>query len=122
MRRILACALSVATLAGCRSAQPPVTKELLVGSYFYKSQDPEGKQTDHEWERLSLNTDGRYQLVQGGPTKPMSEVIGVWTITSEGAREPEVLLDHAGYPVEITGSEIRLLIDLDLGIWYVKAR
>ncbi len=122
MKRILACIGCVAALANCRSAQPPVSKELLVGSYFYKSQDPEGKQTDHEWERLTLRTDGRHHLVQGGPTKPRSEVVGVWTITSEGAREPEVLLDHAGYPVEISGSEVRLVIDLDLGIWYAKAR
>jgi len=122
MKRILACAVCVAALAGCRSAQPPVTKELHVGSYVYRSQDPEGKQANHDWDRLSLSTDGRYRLVQGGPTKPRSEVVGVWTITSERTREPEVLLDHAGYPLEITGSEVRLLIDRDLGIWYAKAR
>jgi hypothetical protein len=122
MKRILAGSVCVAVLAGCWSAQPPAIKELLVGRYLYKSQDPEGKQTDHEWERQILGADGKYLLVQGGPTKPRSEVVGDWTITSEGAREAEVLLDHAGYPIEITGSEVRLLIDLDLGIWYTKAR
>ena len=35
---------------------------------------------------------------------------------------PEVLLDHAGYPIEINGNEVRLLVDLDVGIWWRKPR
>ena len=35
---------------------------------------------------------------------------------------PTVLLDHAGYPIDIEKNEVRLLVDLDLGIWWVKAK
>jgi hypothetical protein len=33
---------------------------------------------------------------------------------------PIVDLDHAGYPIQIRGNEVRLLIDNDVGIWYAK--
>jgi hypothetical protein len=115
---VLACCV----LAGCRTTQPPVTREALVGSYVYKSEDPEGKATDHEWDHLTLQADGKYDLVQGGPTKPKSETVGAWTLWSGGASGPEVLLDHGGYPIRIHGNEVRLLIDDDVGIWYAKAK
>jgi hypothetical protein len=34
----------------------------------------------------------------------------------------DVVLDHSGYPVEMKKNEIRLLVDLDAGIWWVKSR
>jgi len=33
-----------------------------------------------------------------------------------------VLLDHGGYPVELKRNEVRLLVDLDVGVWWVKSR
>jgi hypothetical protein len=73
----------------------------LVGSYVYKSQDPEGKASDHEWDRLTLQGDGKYDLVQGGPTKAKSEKTGFWTFT--GGDPAQVMLDHAGYPALVKG-------------------
>jgi hypothetical protein len=109
-------------LAGCHTVQTPVTREALVGSYVYKSEDPEDKKTDHELDHLVLQSDGKYDLVQGGSTKPRSETIGAWILWSGGDDGPRVLLDHAGYPVEMKDDEVRLLIDIDAGIWYAKVR
>jgi hypothetical protein len=112
--------LACCALAGCHTNQPPVTRETLVGSYVYKSEDPEGRATDHEWDHLTLRADGHYELVQGGPTKAKSEKTGFWRFY--GGDRPEVDLDHAGYPIQAKGSEIRLLIDNDVGIWYEKVK
>ncbi len=106
-------------LSGC-DRQPAVTQATVVGKYVYKSEDPEGKATDHDLDRLTLNADGKYDLVQGGATKARSEKTGLWHFSS-GDR-PEVLLDHSGYPVKIGGNEVKLLIDDDLGIWYSKTK
>ena len=111
--------LTCCALAGCRAAQPPVTREAVVGIYLYKSEDPEGRATDHELDHLVLQSDGRYDLVQGGSTRAKSEKVGLWHFY--GGSSPEVDLDHAGYPIRVEGKEIRLLIDDDVGIWYAKA-
>ena len=113
--------LACYVLVGCHTTQPPVTREALVGSYAYKSQDPEGRATDHEWDNLTLQADGKYHLVQGGPTRLTSEVVGAWTLRA-GANGSEVLLDHSGYPIQMKRNEVRLFIDNDVGIWYSKAR
>jgi hypothetical protein len=108
-------------LVGCHATRPAVTREALVGSYVYRSEDPESRATDHEWDHLTLGTDGKYDLVQGGSTKPRSETVGAWTLWV-GANGPEVVLDHAGYPIQMKGNEVRLLVDNDVGIWYAKAK
>ncbi len=36
--------------------------------------------------------------------------------------KPTVDLDHSGYPVEVKGNEVRLLIDNDTGIWLQKVK
>src|SRR4051812_31140712 len=90
--------LACCALTGCHTNQMPVTREALVGDYVYKSEDPERRTKDHAWDRLTLQADGKYDLVQGGPTKPRSETVGTWTLWSEEANGPTVLLDHAGYP------------------------
>jgi hypothetical protein len=105
---------------GCRSKQTQITYNSLVGTYDYKSLDPEDRSTDHEWDRLTLSPDGKYDLVQGGPTKAKSEKTGRWHF--HDGEPGEVDLDHAGFPVRVEHSEIRLLIDLDVGIWYVKSK
>src|SRR5215469_4535219 len=105
-------------LAACSSRQPPITRDVLVGNYIYKSEDPEGRPSDHDWDRLIIRADGTYDLVEGGPTKPRSEKTGVWNFYP--GDPPIVDLDHAGYPIEIKRNEVRLLIDLDVGIWYAK--
>lgn len=111
------------TLAGCHTTQPPVTPQILAGSYTFVSEDPGSRETDHNLNRLVLRSDGTYLLVEGGTTKAVSEKKGAWKI--EPGTPPDhvdVVLDHSGYPVEIKKSEIRLLVDLDIGIWWVKPR
>jgi hypothetical protein len=112
--------LAFCVLTGCRTTQPLITRGALVGSYIYKSEDPENKPTDHEWDHLTLQADGHYDLVQGGPTKPKSEKTGIWQFY--GGDPSEVMLDHAGYPVRVKRDEVRLMIDDDVGIWYAKAK
>ncbi|MFY9646016.1 MAG: hypothetical protein WAK29_12600 [Terriglobales bacterium] len=115
---LLMAALSV--LAGCHTTQPPVTTQVVVGNYTFVSKDPESRATDHNLNHLVLQSDGTYDLVEGGATKAVSEKKGTWSIVP--GKPPNVLLDHAGYPVEIKQNEVRLLIDLDTGVWWVKPR
>jgi hypothetical protein len=109
-----ACALVACT------AQPPVTPQVVAGNYTFVSKDPESRSTDHNLNRLVLQSDGTYDLVEGGATKAVSEKKGTWSIAP--GKPPNVLLDHAGYPVEIKRNEVRLLVDLDTGVWWVKPR
>jgi hypothetical protein len=98
--------LACYVLVGCHTTQPPVTREALVGSYVYTSEDPEGRATDHEWDYLTLQADGKYHLVQGGPTnQTRSEMVGTWTVRG-GANGSEVLLDHSGYPIQMKRNEV----------------
>jgi hypothetical protein len=117
--QLLMLTLTACFLGGCAS-QPPASRQVLVGNYVYKSQDPEGKASDHEWDRLTLQEDGKYDLVQGRPTKAKSEKMGFWTFT--GGNPAQVMLDHAGYPAVVKGGEVRLMIDYDTGIWYAKSK
>jgi hypothetical protein len=116
--------LASCVLAGCRTKQPSIERAALVGTYVYHSEDPEGRSTDHEWDRLTLQGDGKYDLVQGGPTKPRTETVGTWTLYpwTPTAHGPEVDLDHGGYPIEVNGNQVRLLIDEDTAIWYAKVK
>jgi hypothetical protein len=107
-------------LAGCHTTQPPVTRQVVAGNYSFVSKDPERRATDHNLNHLVLQLDGMYDLVEGGATKAVSEKKGTWSIVP--GKPPNVLLDHAGYPVEIDRNEVRLLIDLDTGVWWVKPR
>lgn len=107
-------------LTGCHTAQPPLTREALVGSYVYVSKDPESLASDHNLDQLILQSDGGYDLVEGGTTKAASEKKGAWRIVP--GTPPNVVLDHAGYPIEIRKNEIRLLVDLDVGTWWEKAK
>jgi hypothetical protein len=112
--------LTCCALVGCHTTQPPITPEALAGSYAYVSKDPESRATDHNMDHLVLESDGKYDLIEGGTTKAVSEKKGAWRIVP--GNPPNVLLDHAGYPIEINGNEVRLLVDLDVGIWWIKAK
>jgi hypothetical protein len=113
-------AATICVLGGCQTRQLPVTRQLLAGNYAFVSKDPESRATDHDLNHLVLRSDGTYYLVEGGSTKALLEKKGVWRIVP--GKPPNVLLDHAGYPIEIERNEVRLLIDLDTGTWWVKAR
>lgn len=109
-------------LPACDTSQQPVTPDLLVGTYSYVSEDPRDRTTDHNLNRLVLQSGGKYDLVEGGTTKATSEKKGIWKLSWGDQDRPVVDLDHAGYPVEITRTEIRLLVDLDTGVWWFKTR
>jgi hypothetical protein len=119
-------ALAMATacaLVGCRTAQPSITRDLLAGKYMFVSEDPESRPTDHNLNQLVLRSDWTYDLVEGGTTRPVSEKKGIWRIIPRTpSNVVEVELDHSGFPIEIRRSEVRLLVDLDVGIWWSKAR
>ena len=91
-----------------------------MGSYTYVSNDPGGISTDHNLDHLVLQSDGQYDLIQVGTTKPSAEKMGLWHFY--GGDRPTVDLDHAGYPVRIEHGKVRLLVDDDVGIWWVKAK
>lgn len=121
--RILIVTLVCCLIAGCHTDHVvPAGQQSYMGVYAYKSVDTSvDKPTDHEHDQLTLQPDGTYILVQGGSTKPRSEQIGLWHLVS-GTQQPEIELDHAGYPIRMKGSKIRLLINDDLGEWYEKVR
>jgi hypothetical protein len=122
MRPPFLLALTCWVLAGCNTGQSPsFTQQALVGDYVYRSVDTSvDKPTDHQFDHLTLKADGTYDLVQGGSTKARSEKTGGWSI--EPGNPPNVVLDHAGYPIQKKKGEVRLLINDDLGEWYVKAK
>jgi hypothetical protein len=115
-------ATACCVVGGCHKTQPPVTREELVGSYTYVSKDPESVATYHNLSRLVLESDGKYDLIEGGTAKAVSEKKGAWRLVFLSGNRPNVLVDDDGYPIEIKGNEVRLLIDLDVGIWWVKAK
>jgi hypothetical protein len=119
--RFLIGALALSMTAGCRTEQVPSKPESFVGTYVYTSVDTSvDKPTDHELDRLTLQADGKYVLIQGGSTKAKSETVGIWRLAT--GSPPEVLLDHHGYPIRVKRNEIRLLINDDLGEWYAKTK
>jgi hypothetical protein len=72
---------------------------------------------------LILRPDETYDLVEGGTTKAVSEKKGLWRIEpGSPSNVVDVVLDHAGYPIEIKKNEVRLLVDLDVGTWWVKVK
>jgi hypothetical protein len=110
----------ICALGACRPAQPRITPDVLAGSYTYVSKDPVSGPLDHNLNHLVLHSDGTYELVEGGTSKTVSEKKGVWRIVP--GDPANVLLDHGGYPVELKRNEVRLLVDLDVGVWWVKSR
>jgi hypothetical protein len=117
--RLVILVLACWALAACHAPRS-VKRELLVGTYAYVSKVPAVRATDHNLSHLVLQPDGTYDLVEGGTTATAEKKRGRWRIVP--GDPPNVLLDHAGYPIETRQNEVRLLIDLDTGIWWVKRR
>ena len=115
--RLVILMAAICVLQGCQKTEP-VTPEALAGSYNYVSKDPESRASDHNLNHLLLQSDGTYDLVEGGTTQAVSEKKGTWRILP--GNPPNVLLDHAGYPIQIKRNEIQLLVDLDTGVWWAK--
>lgn len=101
---------------GCQTApRTDLRPESFVGDYVYHSAD---KGAPHQSDRLSLRADGKYILVHVSDTHPVSKEEGVWQLVKDPS--PNILLDHAGYPVQVDGKRVRLLVNNDLGQWYEK--
>ena len=121
VRRVLTAVLIACSVAvGCQGWKPSVERSLLVGRYEYHSEDPEERQSDHEWDHLILRADGDFTLIKGGPTKTRSELRGRWQLDQNGLSGPVVLAGQRSYPVHLSRTEVRLMIDNDAGIWYTK--
>lgn len=102
---------------GCTSERNvPLRPETFVGDYVYRSAD---KGAPHDPDRLTLRADGKYILVHMPGGRPGSTEEGTWRLID--GPSPNIALDHAGYPVEINGKKVRLLINDDLGHWYEKS-
>ena len=113
---LMPAALYVLGAWGCQTTpRTDLRAETFVGDYVYHSADPGAP---HPPDRLSLSADGKYSLVHVSDTHPASKEEGVWNLVKDPA--PNIVLDRAGYPVEIEGKHIRLFINSDLGHWYEK--
>jgi hypothetical protein len=86
----------------------------------YVSEDPDDLPSNHNLSQLVLRSDGTYELLEGGTTKPPTKTSGRWTLGIGVPDGQEVVLGHAGYPVRVTRNQINLLVDDDVGIWWAK--
>jgi hypothetical protein len=109
--------LAFASLSAC-SCHQALSKAALVGVYIFRSDDPQGNDPSHQWDRLQLLADGRYDWVQGGPAKPRIEKTGSWTF-HDGPR-PYVLIEQDDFPIQVEKGNVRLVVDDDAGTWYGK--
>lgn len=119
--RLFLLALCAGILISCDSIsdRAPTAENAYVGTYRYKSTDTSvDKPTDHELDRLVLQPDGHYHLVQGGSTRPKSSKDGIWRLVP--GNHPNIELDRSGYPIEVKQGQILLLINDDLGECYAK--
>jgi hypothetical protein len=120
------CALFAITLLdGCKSDHRSVTRELVIGTYVYKSDGPSRESLSQFLScpigvRLILHENGKYELITAEPTKPGSLITGRWVFRD--GDPASVDLDHSDYPIEIHGDIIRLVIDNDVGARYEKLR
>jgi hypothetical protein len=76
--------------------------------------------TEHQFEHLTLKANGTYDFKQDGSTKVTSPKIGLLSVIP--CVPPEVQLDHVGYSIHRSKGELRLVINDDLGEWYLKVK
>lgn len=117
---LCATCITICMFSACFSGHLlPFDRRAYVGTYLYKSVDTSvDESSDHELDRLVLEADGHYWLRQGRSTKARIDRKGIWTFVP--GEYPNIVLDHAGYPIEIKQGKIRLVINYDLGEWYAK--
>ena len=104
------------TLFGCapdRAAQ--LNAEGLVGEYVFYSADAGAP---HDPDRLTLRADDQYSLLYVSAGSPATRVEGTWQLVHDAATHVE--FGGRSYPVEVKGKEVRLLVDTDIGHWYLK--
>jgi hypothetical protein len=103
-------------ISGCTKDQGALLRpETFVGEYVYYSDD---SGAPHDPDRLTLKADGRYILTHMPGGRPGSTEEGVWRLDKDPPLE--IVLDQAGYSVEITGGRVWLLINPNLDHWYKK--
>jgi len=124
MRRLSPYILCLSFFMACSSEPVPLNPNAYVGTYEFEYEELDqsfDSATDHELDRLVLQSDGRYSLVQGGSTKSISEAEGAWSLFPGMAGQPCIIqLDYGGYPIHVKNGRIYLGISDDLGQYYVK--
>lgn len=117
--------LAITFMNGCKTVHRSLTREILMGTYVYKS-DSRSRESESRFrsliigDRLILNNDGKYEIIIDKQSRPGSVITGHW-IWTDG--DPAIVyLDHGGYPIELDGKNIRLIIDNDINGRYEKLR
>lgn len=122
--RLFAALLLSTMLAACidldADSGRPILKApgLLVGQYAYHSGDMFAKDP-HDLDQLVIRPNGHYIIMPNGSKEKKLWITGVWKIYDPGEGSPHLVLDSRGYPIEIHGSELRLIIDGDMGQYWV---
>jgi hypothetical protein len=116
--RALVGVLMSSTVVGCSADRAALLDEhSLVGDYVFESMEPD---TTHGLDRLELKADGKYVRERRGVGQSASRQEGIWRLYA--GHPPNVVVDNVGYPIEVKGKQVRLLINDDLGQWYAKVR
>jgi len=111
--------LLIVLLSGCWSVpHKRVTPQTVVGNYVFHADDPGAP---HDPDRLTLRADGTYLLAYRPGGRLESREAGQWRLWNEPG-DPEVLFGRAGYPIQVKGKRLRLLVSDDLAQWYEKVR
>ena len=90
---------------------------MLVGTHVLWSGD---SGEPHSPDKLTLEENGRYALVHMRGGHPGAKEGGRWQLLGNPG-EWEVLLGTGGYPIEVKGQHVHLLVNDDLNIWYEKS-
>lgn len=110
--RLLFYLLTAALIWACTSGRMPA-RDQFVGNYIFFSADAGAP---HDADSLSLLSNGTYRIVNMPFGRRGSEEKGIWYLTTE--RTPNIVLGKSGYPIEIKGTEIRLIVNDDLDEYY----
>ncbi len=111
---------AIALLNACRATHQHVTREILVGAYVFECDAPSRTPSHQIGERLRLQNDGMYELDHGGQSGSEAVITGRWTFRN--GNPPTIYLDHAGFPVDSDGGNIRLVVNDDVNARYEKDR
>lgn len=110
--------------ADCNTVPLQIRRSEMIGNYTYKTNDPSAIKSNYMWNHLQLQKNGVYILTLGGPTKKIINITGNWELDVTGGYDDgtSILLGNRDYPIEIKNNHIRILLDPDLYIWWIKEK
>ena len=111
--------LLFSSLAGC-GERVPTDKQAYIGTYIYEQDDTLSGNSRPTWDRLILEADDQYRWEQSHPTGDMPKIGGKWRLVT-GSQALEIRLNDAGYPIQMRGGKIRLIINYDTDEYWGKA-